>query len=263
MRCFLAPRVWYEHREAPYERSLRIFPRGILMTQSSERRDGPRIDLRLRVRYDAGGVTGEAEASDVSPRGLRLESEAAVEAGSDIHMVVDAGDEEELKASGRVTWCRARQSPAGGKTMFDIGVAFAEDWLAQDRGPLGSALARIFTMNSYEPARRFERTQIQLNAIAAGAALTDLEVADISEGGLQLKAASGDLDERVQRDHVVRVDMEHGEKVTTVKGKIVWISSPNFGVQFDDGDGPEQWTLKKVVNGEIIPNRMTVVLETD
>ena len=43
----------------------------------------------------------------------------------------------------------------------------------------------------------------------------------------------------------------------------MWISSPNFGVQFDDGDGPEQWTLKKVVNGEIIPNRMTVVLETE
>lgn len=231
------------------------------MTQSSERRDGPRIDLRLRVRYDASGVEGEAEASDVSPRGLRLESEAPVEAGADIQMIVDAGDEEELRASGRVTWCRARQSPAGGKTMYDIGVAFAEDWLAQDRGPLGSALARIFTMNSYEPARRFERTHIQLNAVAAGAALTDLEVSDISEGGLQLKVQHGDLDELVEKNTAVRVDMEHGDKLTSVKGKIVWVSSPSFGVQFDESDGPEQWTLKKVVHGEIIPNRMTVVLE--
>ena len=46
------------------------------MTENSERRDGPRIDLRLRVRYAAESLAGEAEASDLSPSGLRFESEA-------------------------------------------------------------------------------------------------------------------------------------------------------------------------------------------
>src|SRR5262245_46830508 len=134
------------------------------MTKASERRDGPRIDLRLRVRFEAGGVSGEAEASDVSPKGLRLESDNPVAKGTELKLSVDAGsDVEELQAVGHVTWCRERPSPTG-KTVYDLGVAFESDWLAKDRGPLGSALARIFAMNSYEPARNFERTPVSLKA---------------------------------------------------------------------------------------------------
>ena len=111
----------------------------------AERRDGPRIDLRLRVRYrvgETGETLGEAEASDVSPKGLRLESEKPVEKGTLLHLQVDAGEVEELECMGQVTWCRPRVSPTG-KTMYDLGVAFESDWLARDRGPLGSILRLI------------------------------------------------------------------------------------------------------------------------
>ena len=51
------------------------------MNERSERRDGPRIDLRLRVRYSVDELSGEAEASDVSPRGMRFETAVEVPAG--------------------------------------------------------------------------------------------------------------------------------------------------------------------------------------
>src|SRR5581483_6581291 len=155
----------------------------------AERRDGPRIDLRLRVRYcvcETGETLGEAEASDVSPKGLRLESEKPVEKGTLLHLQVDAGEVEELECMGQVTWCRPRPSPTG-KTMYDLGVAFESDWLARDRGPLGSALARIFAMNSYEPARSFERTPVSLKATSAQPAV-ELEIGNVSIGGMQIKS---------------------------------------------------------------------------
>ena len=68
-----------------------------------------RIDLRLRVRWSAttptGDVSGEAEASDVSPKGLRLESEHDVASGTPLHLVVDVGgDTDELIAELRRHW---------------------------------------------------------------------------------------------------------------------------------------------------------------
>ena len=167
--------------------------------KASERRDGPRIDLRLRVRWSAetsgGPVAGEAEASDVSPKGLRLESEHKVDQGAALKLVVDVGgDEDELIAAGSVMWCRPRTSPTG-KALWDVGVAFESDWLAKDRGPLGQALARIFAMNSYEPARSFERTPIAI--VVDGGLLgqdAKLSMVNLSIGGMQLKCTGGVVD---------------------------------------------------------------------
>ena len=167
--------------------------------KASERRDGPRIDLRLRVRWSAetsgGPVAGEAEASDVSPKGLRLESEHKVDQGAALKLVVDVGgDEDELIAAGSVMWCRPRTSPTG-KALWDVGVAFESDWLAMDRGPLGQALARIFAMNSYEPARSFERTPIAI--VVDGGLLgqdAKLSMVNLSIGGMQLKCTGGVVD---------------------------------------------------------------------
>lgn len=240
------------------------------MNKSSERRDGPRIDLRLRVRWaaTAGSVTGEAEASDVSPRGLRLESEHEVEPGSDLTIVIDAGDEESLEALGTVTWCKSRPSPTG-KTVYDLGVQFESDWLAQKRGPLGTALARIFAMNSVEPARGFERTPVALRAAAAGYEAGGLEIADLSMGGMQLRAPEG-LSAKLRTGSAVIVEIDLEGKTHSVDGKVVWIAGQEggqhrlgdaFGVQFVEMDEGERAVLDRVRLGKGVPERITVFLQ--
>lgn len=241
------------------------------MSKSSERRDGPRIDLRLRVRWaaDAGAITGEAEASDVSPRGLRLESDNEVEAGSDLTIVIDAGDEESLEALGKVTWCKPRPTPLG-KTVYDLGVAFESDWLAQKRGPLGTALARIFAMNSVEPARSFERTPVSLRAAAAGYEAGGLEIADLSIGGMQLRAPEG-LSEKMKMGGAVIVEVEVEGKTHSFDGQVVWVAGQEgghhrlgdaFGVQFIDMSETERTVLDRVRLGKSTPERITVFLQS-
>lgn len=239
---------------------------------SSERRDGPRIDLRLRVRYaaDAGSVTGEGEASDVSPRGLRIESDTPVEAGSEMTMVVDAGGEENLEAVGRVNWCKERKTPTG-KTIYDIGLSFETNWLGQQRGPLGTALARIFAMNSFEPARNFERTPVSLRASAAGEEQEGLEIADLSLGGMMLRCTSG-LGERVKDGGAVIVEIELDGKTLSVDGTVVWIAGGGsdddvariadaFGVQFADIAKEDEELIDRIRLGKSAPDRITVFLQ--
>jgi Tfp pilus assembly protein PilZ len=243
------------------------------MSKSSERRDGPRIDLRLRVRWAVPGtdISGEAEASDVSPKGLRLESEKEVDNGAEMILVIDAGDEEALEAKGKVSWCRPRQSPTG-KTMWDLGVAFESEWLAQERGPLGNALARIFAMNSYEPARAFERTPVSLRANTATEATVELSIADISVGGMQLKATSGHVDEAVTTGSTVIVEFEVGGSSVSLDGRVAWVAgekdetsgrSPveSFGVQFLDVGSDERALLERVRLGQSNPERITVFVQ--
>lgn len=243
-----------------------------MTTKTSERRDGPRIDLRLRVRYAALDVEGEAEASDVSPKGLRLESEAPVEVGSELKLVVDAGDEEALEATGRVTWCRPRESPTG-KTMYDLGVAFDTEWLAQKRGPLGTALARIFAMNSYEPARSYERTPVALKASTASAPPIELEIADMSLGGMQLRARGG-LGDKVTSGNAVIVELELGGKTHSIDGKVAWVAGSaddregggprvgdSFGVQFLDVSEGDEALVNEVRLGRVQPERITVFVQ--
>lgn len=231
------------------------------MTKSSERRDGPRIDLRLRVRYSSSsGAKGEAEASDVSPRGCRLESDNPVEAGSELEMILDGGDEEELTARGRVTWCRPRQSPAG-RQLFDIGVAFDDDWLAQDRGPLGTALARIFAMNRFEPARDFERTKVALKASTSSSPPVSLEIVDISIGGMQLRATNTEK-APVSSKGTVIVEIDVSGETHSIDGRVVWIAGASFGVQFSDTGENDTTFLEGVQRGEVAPERVTVFLQS-
>jgi hypothetical protein len=239
---------------------------------ANERRDGPRLDLRLRVRYagmaSGGAIDGEAEASDVSPKGLRLESEHAVLAGSDLRLVVDVGaDAEELVATGIVTWCRERPSPTG-KPMYDVGVKFESDWLSRDRGPLGLALARIFAMNEYEPAREEARTLTTLVAIAGPVELT---VGNISIGGMQLKASSS-LPDSVKTDcaTTVVIDVDGGSH--TLQGRVAWVagqgnrlaSSPriddSFGIEFAGVQAEQRVLLERIRTGQTVPTAITIRL---
>ncbi len=238
--------------------------------KASERRDGPRIDLRLRVRWSAttsaGPVSGEAEASDVSPKGLRLESEHQLENGSDLDLVVDiGGDADELIAKGKVMWCRLRESPTG-RTMYDVGVSFESDWLTKDRGPLGQALARIFSMNSYEPARTFERTEVQLSVASTGPLSGGtLTMVNLSGGGMQVSLAGGNGDVvRAGIDVEVSIDVDGAAHAYV--GRVAWVASAGeagdrFGVEFVNVAAAATATLDKIRTGEIHPTRVVLVLK--
>jgi hypothetical protein len=242
--------------------------------KASERRDGPRIDLRLRVRWSAttsaGPVSGEAEASDVSPKGLRLESEHQLENASDLDLVVDVGgDADELTAKGKVMWCRLRESPTG-RSMYDVGVAFESDWLAKDRGPLGQALARIFSMNSYEPARTFERTEVHLSVASSGPLSGGtLTMVNLSGGGMQVSLSGGNSDiVRAGIDVEVTVSIDGADHAFA--GRVAWVAAnanadadagDRFGVEFVDVNAAAAATLEKIRVGDVQPTRVAMVLK--
>jgi hypothetical protein len=256
------------------------------MVKNSEQRDGPRIDLRLRVRYQAGdaarSVAGEAEASDVSPNGLRLESDKPVDQGTILKLHVDGGEVEELEATGYVAWCRPRPSPTG-KTLYDLGVSFESDWLSKDRSPLGSALARIFAMNSYEPARTYGRTAVSLTAtspsVTAGPAL-ELEIGNISVGGMQIRS-KGPLGEHVRAGLGVRVEIESVGARRTLPGRVAWVAgsagagphgaggggsavrvNDSFGIEFNASiTNEDRALLESIRTAEVDPTQIVVALE--
>ncbi|MCC7108415.1 MAG: PilZ domain-containing protein [Deltaproteobacteria bacterium] len=239
-------------------------------TKSSERRDGPRIDLRLRVRFEAGGHAGEAEASDVSPKGLRLESDKPIAKGTQLKLSVDAGEVEELQAVGEVTWCREHASPTG-KMVYDVGVAFESDWLAKDRGPLGSALARIFAMNSYEPARNFERTPVSLRA-SSTAPRQELEIGNLSAGGMQVRS-KGPLADSLRTGLGVKVEIELPTERRVLPGKVAWVAgqrpgegprvADSFGIEFDATLLPaDREMLEQVRQGQLEPKGVVITLES-
>jgi hypothetical protein len=242
------------------------------MSTASERRDGPRIDLRLRVRFSGAGgkVSGEGEASDVSPRGLRIESDAPVETDSEMTLTVDAGEEESLEAIGKVSWCKERTSPTG-KTIYDVGLAFETDWLAQERGPLGTALARIFAMNSYEPARNYERTPVSLRASAAGEEEDALEIVDLSLGGMMLRCPV-ETGEKVKNGSAVIIELELDGDSHSVDGKIVWVAGKtsedgprvidSFGVQFVDTNDDDRGMIDRIRLGKSNPDAIKVFLQS-
>lgn len=256
--------------------------------KASERRDGPRIDLRLRVRWAAtssgGTVTGEAEASDVSPKGLRLESEHKVDMGSALSLNVDIGGDAdvELVAAGKVMWCRERTTPTG-KIIYDVGVAFESDWLAKDRGPLGQALARIFAMNSYEPARSFERTPITFAVEGGGHLGKDavLSLVNLSVGGMQLMctgapanagaggdAASGSaaITDVVRAGANVQVGIEAEGGLLALSGKIAWVATSEvntrFGVELAGVSVVDKELLERIRSGQSEPARLSVTLRS-
>jgi hypothetical protein len=187
-------------------------------------------------------------------------------------LVVDAGDEESLEAVGTVSWCKPRQSPLG-KTIYEIGLAFDSDWLAQKRGPLGTALARIFAMNSVEPARSFERTPVALQASAAGID-EKVEIIDMSLGGLQLRAAH-EVSEKLKLGSAVIVEIDAEGNTNSIDGTVVWVAAnaepelgengprlgDAFGVRFEDASDTDRDLLDKVRLGNLTPDRITIFLQ--
>jgi hypothetical protein len=235
------------------------------MTENSERRDGPRIDLRLRVRYAAESLAGEAEASDLSPSGLRFESEAPLKTGATLRLMVDAGDDEELEAQGTVSWCRPRSSPAG-KTMYDVGIGLDAGWLAQERGPLGAALARIFVLEQYEPARAATRAAVSLQAFAEKTPEWEFDVSDLSLGGMRLHTQMPGQG-AVKSGQPLSVRFEETEGSWSIRAEVVWVAGDAnegaehrmrdvLGVQFQDLGSEEAKRLETICQGAHQPKRI-------
>lgn len=216
------------------------------MSKPSERRDGARLDLQLRVKYaeDGGPASGEGEATDVSPRGARIEAREPLAQGSRLTFTLDAGDGQGVKGTGSVTWCRPRAAP-GGKTVYDVGVRFDDDWLRGDRGPLANALSRFFASTDSEPARDYTRVQTRLLAQGKGKETTvPLTITDMSEGGFKVTSAGSALPDGIKVGQKVRVSFGE-QRRTQVTANVAWVAdAPNngstvnaqFGVSFGKDD---------------------------
>lgn len=115
------------------------------MPSQPERRDSSRLDLHVRVRYSlpAQGISGEADATDVSRSGLRIESRQELPQGTRLDVELDDGQGHLEAGKAEVTWCRPRRSPAGGRTLYDVGLRLDQDWLKGATGPLAMALKTV------------------------------------------------------------------------------------------------------------------------
>lgn len=220
--------------------------RAMTADSKNERRDGARLDLQLRVRWalQDGTVSGEGEATDVSPRGARLECREALKEGHRLSFTLDAGDGQGVTGTGQVTWCRGRGT-AGGRTVYDVGVRFDDDWLKGDRGPLGRALGRFFAATEYEPARDFTRVRTRFVAQGkAGGDSVPLTVADLSEGGLRVSVEGSTLPPGIKVGARMAVVFGDGGRAR-VQAAVAWVAdapakgatiNAQFGLSFDRDD---------------------------
>ncbi|MFH1811953.1 MAG: PilZ domain-containing protein [Pseudomonadota bacterium] len=234
---------------------------------SDERRGGPRLDLRLRARIVDDEAFPEAEATDISPGGARLESRVPLDPDSVIHLSMDAGDGEPVEAVATVAWCRPRKGVSLRK-LYDIGVSFDTEWLSQKRGKLGRALGRIFSFSEFEPARAYERVLVTLRADSVDGADQALTVVDLSEGGMQLRCEDA-LGAQVHTGATVVVEIPAGDTTYSIDGVIMWVAQPegadrtlfaSFGVRFNDLGDDEQRVLREIMNGEMTPNGISIFL---
>lgn len=227
-----------------------------------KRRQGPRIDLVLRATVQLEGEVRHAEASDISPTGLRMECDAPLPVGASLSLTLDRGDGDDTEAvSGQasVAWCRERQSPTG-RQVFDVGMQFETDWLQKARGPLGIALGRLFSMQDVEPART--STRIDQGWPADGpAGPGSLSVADLSAGGMRLTANAGTLG---PKDAAVQVTVQADGQTMLLSGIIVWVKDAGreAGVAFEPAAKGALSAVPGLAAGTVQPTSLTVVFGT-
>lgn len=232
-----------------------------------ERRGGSRLDLRLRVRFLSEEHIPEAEATDISPGGARIESRVPIEQDSIITMELDAGDGETVQATGTVAWCRPRKSLSLRK-LYDVGIRFETEWLSQKRGKLGTALGRIFAFGDFEPARAYDRVDVTLRAESVGSTELKLTVVDISEGGMQLRS-EGELGKQIRTGATLIMEIPHTDETISLDGEIVWVAEvdgdqsaiySSFGVHFPDAGVKELGALRALKTGDYVPASISLFL---
>lgn len=233
---------------------------------SDKRRSGPRLDLRLRVKFLSDERMPEAEATDISPGGARLECRVPIEPGARIDVALDAGDGEPVKTEATVAWCRQRKTMSLRK-LYDVGVRFESEWLSGRRGKLGKALGRIFAFSECEPARAYDRVPVTLRARSLGDTELSLTVVDLSEGGMQLRSDSG-LGTAVKTGATVIVEVPNGDTVS-IDGEIVWVVQQeegddailaSFGVRFVDLGEKELGVVQAIKDGRVVPPSLSLFL---
>lgn len=234
---------------------------------ADERRGGPRLDLRLRVRFLDDARKPEAEATDISPGGARLESRVPLEAGSTVMLSLDAGDGELVEAEASVAWCRERKGKLL-RPLYDIGVRFGSEWLSQDRGKLGRALGRIFSFGDFEPARSYDRVNVTLHAKSMSGDSDPLTVVDLSSGGMQLRSETP-LGDRVHTGETLLVEMSLGDDALTLDAEVMWVSDQesggqalmtSFGLRFAELSADEDKTLASIMRGDSTPDQIKIFL---
>ena len=188
-----------------------------------------------------------------------------LETGATLRLMVDAGDEEELEAQGTVSWCRPRSSP-GGKTMYDVGIGLDAGWLAQERGPLGAALARIFVLEQYEPARAATRASVSLQAFAENTPEWEFDVSDLSLGGMRLHTQMPGHG-AVKSGQPLSVRFDETDDSWSIRAEVVWVAGDAnegaghrmhdvLGVQFQDLGAEEAKRLEAICEGAHQPKRI-------
>jgi hypothetical protein len=229
--------------------------------QATPRRDGQRIDLRLRVRYAAAEAQGEAEASDVSPHGLRLESDQPIPMGTRLKLQVDAGDGPPSNLAAQVMWCRAHQTPTG-KTVHDVGLHLESAWLTPDMGRLGAALSRLFALQARETAPSYTRAPATLGDGGA-LRLVDLRV------GLMHFHSEMPLKGRLDSGDAVTVHVDAENSVHPVQGRVLWVAdqapaddgarfSDAFVVDIGQASPPQKSLLERIRVGQSEPRSFNV-----
>ncbi len=235
--------------------------------QDKQRRGGPRLDLRLRVRFLDDDRKPEAEATDISPGGARLESRVPLDKGSTVKLSLDAGDSEPVEAEATVAWCRERKGKLS-RPLYDIGVRFEGEWLSQDRGKLGRALGRIFSFGEFEPARSYDRVKVTLHAKSMGDDGELLTVVDLSTAGMQLRSDAS-LGERVRTGETVIVELGMAGASLNLDAEVMWVSDQesggealmtSFGLHFSELSVDEKHSLASIVRGDSSPDQIKIFL---
>jgi len=237
------------------------------MVNSIARRDGPRLDVRLHVRWTAGLGKGEAEASDVSPRGLRLESEQEVTPGTQMEVVVDTGDQGELTAVGLVMWCRPHLTPTQ-RTVYDVGVRFDAPWATEENGALGRALARVFAMGGEDHTATWAKTGCVLRAGAKDA--VPLVLTEVAVGNLQFRAGAP-LNDMLQSGRLVRLSVTAEGAEHALEGRVMWLvvqgpqtrsstqrAQDTFGVELLELDAPQKALLERMRLGQTVADQVRI-----
>jgi len=250
-----------------------------MRTPDHQRRLHPRIDLSLEVLYaltQAELVKGgkHAELFDLSPTGLRIEMEDEVEISSSLYIKIIGADDEEFDTQAEVLWARPRQSHSGRK-VFDVGLRFEKNLLAQHRGPLANALAHLLAIQEVEPARGYDRIEIEYKAESLEHPGLVLQLRDISPGGMRF-TAEGRIGEQVVTGQRMAVFIHCGDEETLVPATVAWVAGQSelgaasgqvikdsFGVDFLNISDEVSVTIENIIENRSQPDRIVMTFQPD
>ncbi|MBI5493617.1 MAG: PilZ domain-containing protein [Deltaproteobacteria bacterium] len=215
-------------------------------------RDGARIDLRLHVSWSAGSLRGVAEASDVSPQGLRIETDVALDKGARVALSVDTGEGKPAETQAEVVWCRTHQTPTG-RTVHDVGLQLATGW-SHDMGKLGAALSTLFALQAESDAR------IPTALPARLPDGTGVELVEIQMGVLRFTGAEGTA-RKVDRGAAMTVEFDVEGSTHRWQGRVTWLAEgagegergAGFGLTLSGLDGNAKALLERIRRGQARP----------